>query len=177
MPSPKTRTSRLKYIGAIAIAWSLAAGASVGSMLLAPNTSDASSAPPPRPSTAQLDRSGRKQVGKASYYASRYAGKTMADGTPMHLYSSNAASVTLPLGTVARVTNLNTGRSAVVTIQDRGPYVRGRIIDLSPATAHRIGLDRKQGIAPVEVAPLTVPLADGTVKVVSNQRIVAAADM
>jgi rare lipoprotein A len=112
-----------------------------------------------------LDRSGDKQVGKASFYAARYAGKTMADGTPMQLYSNNAASTTLPLGTTAKVTNLETGRSAVVRIRDRGPYVKGRIVDLSPSTARKIGISRKQGLAKVEVAPLTIPLADGTVKI------------
>jgi rare lipoprotein A len=123
-----------------------------------------------------LDRSGNTQVGKASFYASRYSGRTMADGKPMRLYSNNAASLTLPLGTTARVTNLQTGMSAVVTIEDRGPYVRGRIIDLSPATARQIGLARKQGIAPVEVTPLTVPLRDGTVKVLVDDRGAAAGD-
>lgn len=111
----------------------------------------------------QLDRSGHTQVGKASFYASRYAGKTMADGTPMRLAGNNAASLTLPLGTTARVVNLETGRSAVVTIRDRGPYVKGRIVDLSPATAQEIGLDRRRGVAPVEVVPLSVPLPDGSV--------------
>ena len=113
----------------------------------------------------QLDRSGRTRVGKASFYAARYAGKTMADGSAMQLYSNNAASITLPLGTTAKVTNLETGKSAIVTIRDRGPYVAGRIVDLSPATARKIGLSRKQGLANVKVAPLTVPLVDGSVKV------------
>jgi rare lipoprotein A len=78
----------------------------------------------------------------------------MADGTPMHLDSNNAASLTLPLGATARVTDLKTGRSAVVVIRDRGPYVKGRIIDLSPATARRIGLTRREGVALVSVALL-----------------------
>ncbi len=78
--------------------------------------------------------------------------------------TSNAASKTLPLGTTAKVTNLETGLSAVVTIQDRGPHVKGRIIDLSPATARDIGLDRQDGIATVVVAPIEVPLPDGSVK-------------
>jgi rare lipoprotein A len=51
-----------------------------------------------------------------------------------------------------------------VTIQDRGPYVRGRIVDLSPATAEEIGITRKEGVARVEVAPITVPQPDGGVK-------------
>jgi rare lipoprotein A len=119
----------------------------------------------PRPQAATpLDRSGRKRVGKASFYARRFFGRPMADGTPMDPHGDNAASRTLPLGTVARVTNLETGRSAVVTIQDRGPYVAGRIIDLSPATAQQIGLTREQGLARVEVAPLLVPHADGTLR-------------
>jgi rare lipoprotein A len=122
----------------------------------------------------KLDRSGQKRTGKASFYADRYSGKTMADGTPMRLYSNNAASITLPLGTTARVTNLETGRSAIVTIRDRGPYVRGRIVDLSPGTARKIGLERKQGLAKVEVTPLTVPLTDGTVKIMPNALAMAS---
>jgi rare lipoprotein A len=111
----------------------------------------------------RLDRTGRKQVGKASFYAERYSGRTMADGTPMRLYSNNAASLTLPLGSTAKVTNLQTGRSAIVTIRDRGPYVKGRIVDLSPATARQIGIARRQGLAKVELTPLSIPRADGTV--------------
>jgi rare lipoprotein A len=122
----------------------------------------------------KLDRSGQKRTGKASFYADHYSGRAMADGTPMRLYSNNAASITLPLGTTARVTNLETGRSAIVTIRDRGPYVRGRIVDLSPATARKIGLERKQGLAKVEVAPLTVPLPDGTVKIMPNAAAMAS---
>lgn len=117
--------------------------------------------PAPRPN---LDCSGRSRVGIASFYADRFGGRTMADGTPMQLHGDNAASRTLPLGTIAKVTNLETGKSAMVTIRDRGPYVGGRIVDLSPKTARKIGLGRKQGLAPVEVAPIAVPLPDGTIK-------------
>jgi len=92
----------------------------------------------------------------------------MADGKIMDPHHNNAASRTLPLGTVAKVTNLETGKSAIVTIQDRGPYVDGRIVDLSPATAQNIGLSRREGIAKVAVAPITVPLPDGRVKLGSG---------
>ena len=112
----------------------------------------------------RIDLSGQKRTGKASYYAKRFAGRKMADGTRMDPLDDNAASKTLPLGTKARVTNLETGRSTEVTIQDRGPYVRGRIIDLPPAKAREIGITRHDGVAPVEVAPLAVPLPDGSVK-------------
>jgi len=121
--------------------------------------------PAPKPSAAGktgLDRSGGKQVGKASFYADKYTGRKMADGTRMNPRDDNAASKTLPLGTTARVTNLDTGRSAVVTIQDRGPFVKGRIVDLSPATAREIGLSREDGLAQVEVTPLSIPQPDGT---------------
>jgi rare lipoprotein A len=117
--------------------------------------------PTPNP---QLDTSGRARVGTASFYAKEFNGKKMADGTPMQPQGNNAASKTLPLGTTAMVTNLKTGRTAIVTIRDRGPYVKGRIVDLSPATARKIGLEPKQGLTKVEVAPLEVPLPGGGMK-------------
>ncbi len=113
---------------------------------------------------APIDRSGKKRVGKASFYAHMFAGRKMADGKKMDPQHDNAASRTLPLGTTAKVTNLETGKSALVTIQDRGPYVHGRIVDLSPSTARAIGISHRQGIARVEVSPLAVPLPDGRVK-------------
>jgi rare lipoprotein A len=112
----------------------------------------------------QLDRSGLRRFGKASFYAPMFAGRKMADGTRMRPTSNNAASRTLPLGTTAKVTNLETGKSAVVTIHDRGPYVAGRIVDLSPATARDIGLDRRTGVVQVEVAPIVIPMANGNIK-------------
>jgi len=115
-------------------------------------------------SNPPLDLSGSKRRGKASFYAQKFSGRKMADGTAMQPQSNNAASKTLPLGTTAKVTNLETGRSAVVTIRDRGPYIRGRIVDLSPSTAKEIGIDHNKGVAKVEVAPILVPLADGRIK-------------
>jgi rare lipoprotein A len=89
----------------------------------------------------------------------------MADGVPMDPEGDNAASRTLPLGTTAKVTNVETGKTAIVTIEDRGPYVDGRLVDLSPATAAKIGLTPRKGIAKVVVAPIAVPLPDGKVKI------------
>lgn len=88
----------------------------------------------------------------------------MADGTAMKLQGNNAASKTLPLGTTAKVTNVDTGQTAVVTIQDRGPHVNGRIVDLSPSTAQKIGITQDEGVAKVEVTPMAVPMPDGSVK-------------
>lgn len=113
---------------------------------------------------ARPDLSGCKRTGVASFYAKKFNGRIMADGTRMDPDEDNAASKTLPLGTTATVTNVDTGQSAKVTIQDRGPYVPGRIIDLSPATAREIGLDPEKGIANVEVTPIELPLPDGGVK-------------
>ena len=110
------------------------------------------------------DLSGQTRLGKGSFYARWFAHRKMADGNRMDLQGSNAASRTLPLGTTAKVTNLATGQSAIVSIQDRGPYAKGRIIDLSPGTARKIGLTRRAGIAQVAVAPISVPLPDGTLK-------------
>lgn len=110
------------------------------------------------------DFSAKKRTGTASFYAKQFAGKTMANGAPMDPDGDNAASKTLPLGTTAKVTSLETGKSAVVTIQDRGPYVPGRIVDLSPATAREIGITQRKGVAPVVVAPIAVPQPDGKVK-------------
>jgi rare lipoprotein A len=104
-----------------------------------------------------LDRSGLTKVGNASFYAKHLVGKRMADGKPMQPHANNAASKTLPLGTTAEVKNLKTGQKALITIQDRGPYVNDRIVDLSPATANEIGLDATEGVAKVEVTPITLP--------------------
>ena len=120
-------------------------------------------AQPARPSPVRarpkpgLDLSGRTRVGKASFYGGKFSGRKMADGTRMNPHDDGAASKTLPLGTTAKVTNVETGESAVVTIRDRGPYVRGRIVDLSPATAQKVGIDRHDGVSQVAVTPLSLP--------------------
>jgi rare lipoprotein A len=122
------------------------------------------STPSATPGKPKPDLTGKKRLGIASFYADNFGGKPMADGAPMDLHGNNAASRTLPLGTKAKVTNLATGRSATVVIEDRGPYVDGRIVDLSPATARKIGITRRKGISKVVVAPITVPQPDGTLK-------------
>ena len=123
---------------------------------------------PPQTATAATgllpDLSGRARFGDASFYAKKFAGREMADGGKMDPHGDNAASKTLPLGTRAKVTNIDTGQSAVVTIRDRGPYVKGRIVDLSPSTALKIGITQDKGIAKVKVSPISVPLPDGSIK-------------
>ena len=110
----------------------------------------------------KLDHSGEPRKGKASYYADYFAGRKMADGTPMNPNSNVAASRTLPLGTKAEVTNLDNGKTEVVEIRDRGPYIDGRIVDVSPKVAKKLDMDEK-GIAPVVVTPIEVPQPDGSI--------------
>lgn len=90
------------------------------------------------------------QNGTASFYAQYFNGRTMANGSAFNVHSNNAASRTLPLGTIAKVTNKSNGRSAIVKICDRGPYASNRIIDLSPSTAKNLGF-KNEGLASVIV--------------------------
>lgn len=103
-----------------------------------------------------------RQVGKASVYSTSLQGRHMTNGERFNVASSDAASKTLPIGTKARVTDLETGKSAQVTIKDRGPVPRGRVVDLTPHTAREIGITRKEGIAPVAVEPTSVPASTET---------------
>jgi len=116
-----------------------------------------------KPGKPKLDHSGQPRHGKASYYADKFAGRKMADGTPMDPNSNIAASRTLPIGTKAEVKNLDNGKTEVVEIRDRGPYVDGRIVDLTPKTAKKLDMDEK-GVVPVVVTPIEVPQPDGSVK-------------
>lgn len=83
--------------------------------------------------------------------ASVYSGGRTANGERAAASGLTAAHRTLPFGTLVRVTNKRTGRSVVVRINDRGPFVRGRVIDVTPAAAHALGFS---GLAPVTLAVL-----------------------
>lgn len=94
------------------------------------------------------------EVGLASWYGPPYANRRGANGKIYNQYAMTAAHRTLPLGTRVRVTNLATGQSTVVEITDRGPFVRGRILDLSLAAARAIGVYRS-GVARVRIEVLS----------------------
>ena len=94
--------------------------------------------------------SGGTLSGKASYY---WQPQRVASGGWFNPNAMTAAHKTLPFGTKVRVTNKNNGKSVVVTINDRGPYVAGRVIDLSKAAAHAISM-QGSGVVPVSVAVL-----------------------
>ena len=85
--------------------------------------------------------------------ASVYSGEQTANGEYAHATALTAAHRTLPFGTMVEVTNTQTGRSVVVRINDRGPFVRGRVIDLTPAGARAIG---SSGLAPVRLTVLSI---------------------
>lgn len=89
-----------------------------------------------------------EQTGEASYYHDALDGRRTASGDRFDQEDTTAAHPTLPLGTEATVTHLETGRRVEVEINDRGPYVRGRDLDLSKKAAEQIGLD-EEGVAPV----------------------------
>lgn len=92
-----------------------------------------------------------KAKGVASWYGSRGRNKKTSNGERYNMYAMTAAHTTLPIGTRVRVKNLNNGRSIVVRINDRGPFLSNRVIDLSYGAAKKIGLN---GLAPVEVEAL-----------------------
>jgi rare lipoprotein A len=99
------------------------------------------------------------QTGKASFYANMFQGRTTANGEIFDQNKMTAAHRTLAFGTKVRVTNLTNKKSVVVTINDRGPYIDGRIIDLSRKAAKQIDLIGK-GIAPCKVEVLKYPLVE-----------------
>lgn len=92
----------------------------------------------------------QSQRGKASYYAKKFTGRRTASGERLHHDSLTCAHRTYPFGTLLRVTNPANGKHVIVRVTDRGPYVKGRIIDLSVRAATEIGIIA-QGIAPVTV--------------------------
>ncbi len=96
------------------------------------------------------------EVGIASWYGPGFHGKTTANGELYDMYAYTAAHKTLPFGTVVKVVDLRTGRSVVVRINDRGPFVPGRIIDLSYAAALELGIVER-GTAEVGLIILWTP--------------------
>lgn len=96
------------------------------------------------------------QYGIASWYGGRNQGRIMACGKRFNQNAMVAADRTLPLGTRVKVTNLRNGRSVVVRIMDRGPYIAGRVIDLSKAAANRLRFTHR-GLTPVRIRVLSTP--------------------
>jgi rare lipoprotein A len=102
-----------------------------------------SSSPPPILSQPEAELPTYKQVGFASWYGSDHQGKSTANGEFFDMAKLTAAHRSLSFNTIARVTNLSNGENVRVRINDRGPYVRGRIIDLSSAAARTLGANEE----------------------------------
>ncbi len=97
-----------------------------------------------------------EETGEASYYGKGFQGKKTAHGEKFKQQGLTAAHPTLPLGTKAKVTNLETGKSVEVRVNDRGPKVKGRDLDLSKAAAQKVGI-KKKGVAPVKIEAEVAP--------------------
>ena len=108
-----------------------------------------------RPPSVATPKAGAKpsKMVTASYQGSSTAGQATASGEPYNPKDLTAASRNLPIGSTVKVTNPETGRSVKVRINDRGPFVHGRSLDLSKSAAERIGITDK-GVARVKIAPV-----------------------
>ena len=104
-------------------------------------------------STFACAKHNRIQIGKGSWYGKKFHGRKTASGEKYNMYAYTAAHKTLPFNTVVEVTNLKNKRKIIVRINDRGPYARGRIIDLSYLAAKKLGYIG-QGVAKLKVRVL-----------------------
>lgn len=100
--------------------------------------------------TSSVDRAGYVETGKASFYAHEHQSKKTASGELYDLQQNTAAHRTLPFGTRVRVTNMENGKSVVVKINDRGPFVKNRILDLSQVAFDSIA-DASSGLIEVKI--------------------------
>lgn len=108
--------------------------------------------------TAEPAADAKAQVGTASRYGRAHAGRKTASGARFDPEAMTCAHRTLPLGSVVKVTNIATGRHVSVTVTDRGPYIRGRIVDLSDKAARQLGVGDK-GVLRVSVEVTTIARA------------------
>ena len=102
-------------------------------------------------------RIGYTERGTASWYGKKFHGKKTSSGERFNMHRVSAAHKTLPLGTYIEVHNLKNDKTLTVRINDRGPFIGGRIIDLSYGAAQKLGCD-KHGIVPVEITVVNPPL-------------------
>jgi rare lipoprotein A len=106
------------------------------------------------------------QVGTASWYGHNFQGKPTASGEPYEMYDMTAAHLTLPMGSYVRVTNLRNGREVIVRVNDRGPIVPGRIIDLSYGAAQALQF-RQKGLQRVRLDLVNPPQSKPTYQTVA----------
>ncbi len=145
--SSSTRGVRAMRSARICAAVALVAGSAACAHR--PSREEAAPTRQERPTT----RRAGEEVGLASFYGNRFQGRTTASGARFDKRAFTCAHPTAPFGTRLRVTELETGRSVVVTVTDRGPFARGRVVDVSLAAARALGIVQR-GVARVRVEPL-----------------------
>ncbi len=147
-----TRSTAGRYLNAAIVLLALLGGSCSESRRAAAQTPGDAAQPGAKPG-------GYDQIGIASWYGARHQGRRTASGTRFDRRELTAAHGSLPLGTLVLVENLATGRRIALRITDRGPYVPGRIIDLSQAAAQRLGLEKQGlGLVGLTVLPRSLPL-------------------
>ncbi len=160
---------RIRFAHGLALALSVVSlGAAQGPTSSGSGHARTSTVNQARPAVSKLAlRRKPYQVGTASWYGSYFVGKPTASGEPYDMYDMTAAHPTLPLGTYVQVTNLRNGRAVVVRINDRGPVVDGRIIDVSYNAARALNFKnrgiqrvRLDVIRPAQTMAMLQPLAN-----------------
>ena len=111
-----------------------------------------------------------KSSAEASYYAEKYHGRKTASGESFNMYAMTCAHKTLPFGTLLRVTNLSNNKSVDVRVNDRGPFVKGREIDVSKAAAQKLGMI-KSGTARVRIEIIDKKESEAQALAKSNGKI------
>jgi len=126
-----------------------------------PNTKEKPSRPPENidlaePSLSAGAKPQATEIGLASWYGPPYHNRRGSNGEVYNMHAMTAAHRTYPLGSIVRVTNVKTGSAALVRITDRGPFIRGRVIDLSLAAAEKVDV-KKAGVAKVKIELMQSP--------------------
>jgi rare lipoprotein A len=176
----KTRTSWLMLFSLLAQSCTVISGLSQRNdqSLALPRVSNQNTPGDANIEKVNIETNGRKKSpesatkhtlsGTASWYGPRFHGKKTASGEIYDQTKFTAAHKTLPLGSKARVTNLDNGNTVEVAINDRGPFVEGRIIDLSRAAAGALGFV-ESGTAPVRVELIAESIESGVAETASNK--------
>ena len=114
------------------------------------NSSQNKTTPKPASETLLSINTGDSAILTSSYYAGKFHGRKTSNGETFNMYGYSAAHKEIPFGTVLKVTYLKTGKSVLVTVNDRGPFIEGRDLDLSYMAAKKIGLVR-EGVGKVKI--------------------------
>ncbi len=148
-------------LGVILLTWACASAPRYTSDGRPPARKKATRRPPPARKKAPKStrfREGQVLMGISSFYGPDFHGKLTANGEVYDMYGRTAAHKTMPLNTIIRVTNLANGATIIVRVNDRGPYVAGRILDLSYGAAKKLGFVA-QGTTRVKI--VIIELGDG----------------